>query len=256
MLDDFVVALASGKGGTGKTTVAVNLAQAACELGHKVQYLDCDVEEPNGHLFLRPKISATRQVTIDVPKVDLEKCTACGQCGQICQFGAIISIKENVLTFEQLCHSCGGCFRVCPDDALKQKPLEIGTIESGKAGEIASVAAKLRELEARLKQLPPEPEIEEVSIEWHPKAADLYRRKVANLQEALNADDLTRDEATTVLRGLIDKIVVYPAEKRGLFDLQLHGHLAAILNMGKHDNVGGGVRLMRTSLRIPHLLGT
>jgi len=141
--DDFVVAIASGKGGTGKTTVAVNLAQAACELGQKVQYLDCDVEEPNGHLFLRPQITATRQVTIDVPQVDLEKCTACGQCGQICQYGAIISIKENVLTFEQLCHSCGGCFRVCPDDALRQKPLEIGTIESGKAGEIDFVSGRL-----------------------------------------------------------------------------------------------------------------
>jgi len=75
--------------------------------------------------------------------VDIDRCTACGQCGQICQYGAIISIKENVLTFEQLCHSCGGCFRVCPDDALRQKSLEIGTIESGKAGEIDFVSGRL-----------------------------------------------------------------------------------------------------------------
>ena len=143
MPDDFVVAIASGKGGTGKTTVAVNLARVACDSGQKVQYLDCDVEEPNGHIFLRPQITASQQVTIDVPQVDSEKCTACGQCGQICQYGAIVCIKENVLTFEQLCHSCGGCFRVCPDDALMQKPLEIGTIECGKAGEIDFASGRL-----------------------------------------------------------------------------------------------------------------
>ena len=143
MSDDFVVAIASGKGGTGKTTVAVNLARVACDSGQKVQYLDCDVEEPNGHIFLRPQITASQQVTIDVPQVDSEKCTACGQCGQICQYGAIVCIKEKVLTFEQLCHSCGGCFRVCPDDALIQKPLEIGTIECGKAGEIDFASGRL-----------------------------------------------------------------------------------------------------------------
>lgn len=143
MLDDFVVAIASGKGGTGKTTVAVNLAQAICDLGQKVQYLDCDVEEPNGHIFLRPQITTSRQVTTDVPQVDVGKCTACGECGEICQYGAIVCIKENVLTFEQLCHACGGCFRVCPDGAITPKPLEIGTIECGKAGEIGFVSGQL-----------------------------------------------------------------------------------------------------------------
>lgn len=143
MLDDFVVAVASGKGGTGKTTIAVNLAKAACESGWKVQYLDCDAEEPNGHIFLRPEISAKRQVTVNVPQVDMEKCTACGQCGEICQYGAILCIKENVLTFEQLCHSCGGCFRVCPDGAIMPKPLEIGTVECGRTGGIDFVSGKL-----------------------------------------------------------------------------------------------------------------
>ncbi|MFC1635515.1 ATP-binding protein [Planctomycetota bacterium] len=143
MPDDFVVAIASGKGGTGKTTMAANLAWVASRSGQKVQYLDCDVEEPNGHIFLRPQITASRQVTIDVPQVDLEKCTACGQCGQICQYGAIVCIKDAVLTFEPLCHACGGCFRVCPDDAITPKPLEIGTIEYGKAGEIDFVSGQL-----------------------------------------------------------------------------------------------------------------
>jgi MinD superfamily P-loop ATPase len=143
MLDDFVVAIASGKGGTGKTTVAVNLARTACDSGQKVQYLDCDVEEPNGHIFLRPQITVSRQVTIDVPQVDSEKCTACGKCGQICQYSAIVCIKESVLTFEQLCHSCGGCFRICPDEAITPKPLEIGTVECGKTGKIDFVSGKL-----------------------------------------------------------------------------------------------------------------
>ena len=144
MPDDFVIAIASGKGGTGKTTVATNLAHIVTGLGRKVQYLDCDVEEPNGHIFLKPKIDFSGAVTIDVPQVDLEKCTGCGKCGEICQYSAIICIKENVLTFEQLCHSCGGCMRVCPADAIKPKPLNIGDIESGKAGNINFVHGKLR----------------------------------------------------------------------------------------------------------------
>jgi MinD superfamily P-loop ATPase len=144
MPEDFVVAVASGKGGTGKTTIAANLAWVVCESGRKVQYLDCDVEEPNGHIFLRPEITVSRQVTIDVPQVDSEKCTACGMCGQICQYGAIVCIKESVLTFEQLCHSCGGCMLICPAGAIKSKPLEIGGIELGRAGEIDFAGGKLK----------------------------------------------------------------------------------------------------------------
>lgn len=143
MPDGFIIAVASGKGGTGKTTIAVNLAQSIAASGRPVQYLDCDVEEPNGHIFLKPKIDRTRQVTIDVPEVDLKKCTGCGKCGQICQYSAIVCIKENVLTFEQLCHSCGGCMRVCPVDAIKPKPLNIGDVEFGKAGNVDFISGKL-----------------------------------------------------------------------------------------------------------------
>ena len=144
MLDNPVIAVASGKGGTGKTTIATNLAHVAFGLGQKVRYLDCDVEEPNGHIFLKPNIDHSREVTVDVPQVDLEKCTGCGKCGEICQYGAIVSVKETVLTFEQLCHSCGGCWHLCPADAIKAKPLNIGDIESGKAGGVDFVGGKLR----------------------------------------------------------------------------------------------------------------
>jgi MinD superfamily P-loop ATPase len=143
MSDDFVIAIASGKGGTGKTTIATNLARYVADSGEKVQYLDCDVEEPNGHIFLKSKIDLTKQVTIDVPEVDSKKCTGCGKCGEICQYSAIICIKENVLTFEQLCHSCGGCMRVCPADAIKSRPLHIGDIELGKAGNVDFISGKL-----------------------------------------------------------------------------------------------------------------
>ncbi len=143
MPDDFVIAVASGKGGTGKTTIAANLAQYTAGLGRPVQYLDCDVEEPNGCIFLKSKINRTLEVTVDVPEVDLKKCTACGRCGEICQYSAVVCIKENVLTFEQLCHSCGGCMRVCPADAIKPKPLRIGDIEFGKAGNVDFISGKL-----------------------------------------------------------------------------------------------------------------
>jgi len=144
MKDNFVIAIASGKGGTGKTTVATNLAHYLAGLGQKVQYLDCDVEEPNGHIFLKPKITAAHPVTVDIPHVDAQKCTACGACGEICQYNAIICIRENVLTFEELCHSCGGCWRICPADAIKPRPLNIGQVELGTAGNVRFVGGRLR----------------------------------------------------------------------------------------------------------------
>ena len=106
-----IISIASGKGGTGKTTVATNLAVS---LETDVQVLDCDVEEPNAHLFLRPSIEETRKITTPVPEVDESKCTLCGLCADICQFKAIILIGETILTFPEMCHSCGGCMEVCP----------------------------------------------------------------------------------------------------------------------------------------------
>ncbi|MBN2138734.1 MAG: ATP-binding protein [Sedimentisphaerales bacterium] len=127
------IAIASGKGGTGKTTIATNLACSLARMGTTAQYLDCDVEEPNGHIFMKPDIEKTEDVTIGVPAVDTEKCDGCGKCGQLCQYSAIICLKGTVMTFEQLCHSCGGCMAVCPQDAIREIPRKIGVAEFGRS---------------------------------------------------------------------------------------------------------------------------
>src|SRR5210317_1331457 len=103
------IAIASGKGGTGKTTIATNLACSMARMGNEIQYLDCDVEEPNGHIFLKPDIRETQRVTIPVPQVDSELCAGCGKCAELCQYSAIICLKGTAMTFAQLCHACGGC---------------------------------------------------------------------------------------------------------------------------------------------------
>ncbi len=131
------IAIASGKGGTGKTTIAINLAVSLSRAGQAVQYLDCDVEEPNGHIFLKPHLDRVEEVTVGVPQVDESRCTGCGRCGQICQYSAIICIQKHVLTFEQLCHACGGCMAICPESAITEKQRRIGVAEYGAVDGVA-----------------------------------------------------------------------------------------------------------------------
>ena len=129
------IAVASGKGGTGKTTLATNLAVMLARKGMSVTYIDCDVEEPNGHLFLKPQINESRPVNLFVPNVDREQCTGCGKCGEICQYSAIVCINEDVLTFLDLCHACGGCMLICPENAISEVPFRVGMIETGSTGD-------------------------------------------------------------------------------------------------------------------------
>jgi len=136
-----VIAIASGKGGTGKTTVATNLAVS---VENNVRILDCDVEEPNCHIFLKPEITSSEKVGIPVPQVDENKCTACGECGEICQFSAIVSLETKTLTFPELCHGCGGCTLVCPEKAITEVSREVGELESGRSGNIEFVHGRLR----------------------------------------------------------------------------------------------------------------
>jgi len=125
------IAIASGKGGTGKTTVATNMSVAIAGTGKKVAYIDCDVEEPNGHIFLRPTISKHYDVTVPVPQVDHDKCTLCGECSAACEYNAIAVLGKTVEVFPSLCHGCGGCSDVCPEDAIEEIPRTIGTISHG-----------------------------------------------------------------------------------------------------------------------------
>ena len=134
------VAVASGKGGTGKTTVATNLARSVEE---PVMLLDCDVEEPNAHLFLNPTITATTPVYKPIPRVDETKCTYCGKCAEVCAYHAIAVVSSVVLVFDKLCHGCGGCTRLCPESAISEVSQEIGVVESGRAGQVDFVHGKL-----------------------------------------------------------------------------------------------------------------
>jgi MinD superfamily P-loop ATPase len=122
-----IISIASGKGGTGKTTVALNLALSLPD----VQLIDCDVEEPNLHLFLSPRVHRAHPVTLPVPVVDETKCTYCGKCAEICRFNALAVVKNQILIFPELCHGCGGCSLLCPERAIRENPREIGVIQEG-----------------------------------------------------------------------------------------------------------------------------
>ena len=135
------LAVASGKGGTGKTIVSVSLALAA---KGPVQLLDCDVEEPNAHIFFNPSIEQKNRCTLTVPSVIESNCTYCGKCRDICRFNAITVFNKIIMTFPELCHSCRGCFLICPEDALAEAEREIGFVEKGHANGISFVQGKLR----------------------------------------------------------------------------------------------------------------
>ncbi len=125
------IVIASGKGGTGKTTVAVNLALSLNP--EDVQLLDCDVEEPNAHLFLNTTVEGSWETGIPVPQIDLEKCTFCGRCAEVCAFNALAVFSDQVMVLNELCHGCGSCAYLCPENAISESERPIGTVISGKA---------------------------------------------------------------------------------------------------------------------------
>ncbi|BBB31832.1 cobyrinic acid a,c-diamide synthase [Thermotomaculum hydrothermale] len=127
------IAIASGKGGTGKSFVATNLSYALSE-NFQVALVDCDVEEPNAYLFLKPEIKEKRDITIKVPVIDNSKCTGCRLCSTHCEFHALITVKDKTYVFEELCHGCGFCMRICPNGAIGEKNKVIGEFSYGFVG--------------------------------------------------------------------------------------------------------------------------
>lgn len=151
------IAVLSGKGGTGKTTVSASLAATL----PSCQYIDCDVEEPNGAIFLTPELTESSPVKVLVPEADVSKCNACGYCAKACQFNAIAVVKGKVLVFPEICHHCGACVIACPNDAIKEVERIIGvaeangdgTFQQGKLNVSEPISIPiLRELKKRIKK--------------------------------------------------------------------------------------------------------
>lgn len=130
-----VIAVAAGKGGTGKTLVAVNLALALQRSGIETTLVDADVEEPNDHLFVKPAISTRKEITVAVPRIDEQLCDRCGDCSSFCAYGALATTPDRVIVFDDLCHGCGGCALVCPAGAISEVERVIGTVEEGRTPE-------------------------------------------------------------------------------------------------------------------------
>ena len=138
------IAVLSGKGGAGKTLLAVNLAATM----NRATYVDCDVEEPNGRLFLKPQKTERIPVHQIIPQFDPEKCSGCRKCVDFCRFNALLFLKKQPMLFTEVCHSCGGCVLVCPEQAITEQPRPIGVVEKGVSGKTTVITGILNPGEA------------------------------------------------------------------------------------------------------------
>lgn len=197
-----IVGIASGKGGTGKTTVSVNLARAA---GLEVQLLDCDVEEPNAQLFLHGVFRESRLVAVLVPEVDESACEACGACARLCRFNAIVSFDTVPLVFPELCHSCGGCWRVCPTSAIREVERCVGVVEKYESDGVTLVQGKM-----------------DVGVAMAPPLIRAVKEEMDGVRPViLDAPPGTSCPVTTTLRGADCVVLVTEPTPFGLHDLSL-----------------------------------
>lgn len=197
-----ILAIASGKGGTGKTTVATNLARV---IGDGVQLLDCDVEEPNAHLFLAGAPVACAEVFVPVPDVDASLCDGCGECGRFCAFHAIVSFGTSPLVFPELCHGCGGCAKVCPRGAIRESSRRIGVVESFRSGEISLIHGRL-----------------DVGVASAPPLIRAVKDRIDRTRPAiLDAPPGTACTVVATLRGADHVVLVAEPTPFGLHDLAL-----------------------------------
>ncbi|MDI6885522.1 MAG: ATP-binding protein [archaeon] len=196
-----IITIAAGKGGTGKTLVATSLALSI----DNVQFIDCDVEEPDAHILLRPEIFSRKPVFIPVPQVDEEKCTGCGKCSEVCVYHAIAVFSQRVLIFPELCHGCGACVHLCPENAISEEGMKVGVVESGKADGIEFIQGKLD-----IGKPMPTPVIREVKREINPKRTviiDVAPGTSCPMAEAVKGSDFC--------------ILVTEPTPFGLYDLKL-----------------------------------
>ena len=197
-----ILAIASGKGGTGKTTVSVNLARV---LGSAVRLLDCDVEEPNDHLFLKGSTTKEETATIPIPQVDESLCDGCGECGRFCEYHAIVSFGTAPLVFPEMCHGCGGCAKVCPKKAIREIDKRIGVVETLQAGNITLIQGRL-----------------DVGVAMAPPLIREVKARLQNgLPAILDAPPGTSCPVIATLRGADFVVLVTEPTPFGLHDLKL-----------------------------------
>lgn len=197
-----IIAVASGKGGTGKTTVSANLARALGE----VTLLDCDVEEPNAHLFLKgAPAGEPEEVSILVPQVDEARCDGCGECARFCEYKALAVLAKRVLVFAELCHGCGGCARVCPQGAIREVPKRVGVVESMRVNGVTLVQGRL-----------------DVGVAMAPPLIRAVKTKIPKTGDAiLDAPPGTSCPVVATLRETDYVVLVTEPTPFGLHDLKL-----------------------------------
>jgi MinD superfamily P-loop ATPase len=197
-----IVAVASGKGGTGKTTVSVNLARM---LGSQVRLLDCDVEEPNAHLFLKGVARGQEIVSIPVPQVDESLCDGCGECSRFCEYHAIVSFGAKPLVFPEMCHGCGGCMKVCPKKAIREVDKRMGVVETAQADNITLIQGRL-----------------DVGVAMAPPLIRAVKARLENGGPAiLDAPPGTSCPVIATIRGADFVVLVTEPTPFGLHDLKL-----------------------------------
>jgi MinD superfamily P-loop ATPase len=207
-----ILAVASGKGGTGKTTVSVNLARV---FGSSVQLLDCDVEEPNDHLFLRGTSRGAETVGISVPQADESLCDGCGECGRFCEYHAIVSFGTKPLVFPEMCHGCGGCAKVCPKKAIHEVDQRIGVVETMQAENITLIQGRL-----------------DVGVAMAPPLIRTVKARLINdVPTILDAPPGTSCPVITTLRGADYVVLVTEPTPFGLHDLKLAVDMVRELGM-------------------------
>jgi MinD superfamily P-loop ATPase len=211
----FTIAVASGKGGTGKTTVATSLSAVLAKTGRDVAYVDCDVEEPNGHLFLRPQLRHTIEVKLPFPKVNFAACTFCAECAQLCEFRALAVVKDSVLVFNELCHNCGVCYHLCPENAIYEVPEGVGRVILGRSNGLKFAGGELNVGVARA------PAIIEATKKQAPEAEYVI----------MDAPPGTSCAAVEAVKGADFVLLVTEPTPFGLNDLNLAVEMLQALNI-------------------------